>query len=96
MLARSHYANPWPVSDSSPPSCFPCGNVKRIDTDDPRRASCEPCADAKGGGTECIGTERSCECAGGERGEAMMCAAEGYFLLVDREMEAAASKADAL
>jgi CRP-like cAMP-binding protein len=88
---RPHHASPWSVSTTSLTSCISCGESKRLTGDDPRRASCEPCVDADAG-VDCVGSERTCECAGGDRGQAFMCAAEGYFLLVDRSLEAAAAE----
>lgn len=89
---RRYHASPWPAGSSSPTSCLSCGEVTRLAGDDPRRVSCEPCVDTLAG-VGCVGSERTCECAGGERGKAFMCAAEGYYLMVDQAQEAAAGRA---
>ena len=62
-------------------SCASCSNVERAPDDEFRRVSCEPCADAQEG-VDCIG-RRTCECGGGARGNALLCPAEGFYLLVD-------------
>ena len=88
---RSHHTNPWPVVSSAMTSCLACSGAARMEGDDYRRVSCEPCADAAGGGEDCIGA-RTCECGGGELGQALLCAAEGHYLLVDPEKEADAGR----
>ena len=82
MYIRSWTSLAYAANDS----CVACSDVAAKRNDHPRRATCDPCLDSQRG-SECIGAA-TCECSGGERGRALMCPAEGYFLVVDQAKEA--------
>ena len=82
MYIRSWTSSAYAANDS----CVACSDVAAKRQDHPRRATCDPCLDSQRG-SECIGAA-TCECSGGERGRALMCPAEGYFLVVDQAKEA--------
>lgn len=89
---KAHYLNSWTGLYNTTwaelsTECVACSKIERDEDADYRQVSCEPCADASPGKeTGCIG-RATCECTGGTQGQALVCPAEGYFLIVDHGSE---------